>query len=143
MRSNIKPAAIDVLASNKGVVVVNVLAAYVQVAGFKRQSMEVLIGFERAMDKHPDLKRKNGSAFAKLAADLRKDYGMNFPIRNLVPSGPVHESTLHNFPTTASNSLLFHHAPIFYDTIAARQSVWFPGATFRSMLSCHHVNYAR
>ncbi|KAF5374097.1 hypothetical protein D9615_008875 [Tricholomella constricta] len=74
MRSNIERAVADVLAANKEVVVANVLAAYVRVAGFKHQSMDVLTAFERAMDKHPDSKDQVDSTSAKLVAELRQDY---------------------------------------------------------------------
>ncbi|RDB15256.1 Beta-mannosidase B [Hypsizygus marmoreus] len=74
MRSNIEQAVADVLASKQEVIVTNVLTAYVRVAGFKHQSMDVLTAFERAMDKHPDAKDQVQSASAKLVAGLRQDY---------------------------------------------------------------------
>ncbi|KAG5642987.1 hypothetical protein DXG03_001803 [Asterophora parasitica] len=74
MHSNIERALADVLAANKEVEIANVLAAYIRVAGFKHQSMDVLTAFERAMDKHPDSKDKVDSASAKLVAELRQDY---------------------------------------------------------------------
>jgi len=76
MLSNIERAVTDVLAANKEVIVANVLPAYVRIAGFKRQSMEVLTAFERAMDKYPDSKDQTDSTSAKLVAELRKDYWM-------------------------------------------------------------------
>ncbi|KAG5653169.1 hypothetical protein H0H81_002011 [Sphagnurus paluster] len=74
MRSNIERAVDDVLAANKEVIVANVLAAYIRVAGFKRQSIDVLTAFERAMDKYPDSKDQVDSPSAKLVAELRQDY---------------------------------------------------------------------
>jgi len=77
MRSNIERAVAEVIAANKDVVVANVLTAYVGVAGFKHQSMEVVTAFERALDKYPDSKDQVDSTSAKLVAGLRRDYWTN------------------------------------------------------------------
>lgn len=74
MRSNIERAVADVLASKQEVDVTTVLSAYVRIAGFKTQSIDVMTAFERALDKHPDSKDQVDSASAKLIAELRLDY---------------------------------------------------------------------
>ncbi|KAG6917170.1 hypothetical protein DXG01_003606 [Tephrocybe rancida] len=74
MHSNLQRAVADVLAANQEVKFVNVLTAYVRVAGFKKSNLDVLTAFERAMDKHPDCKDQVDSESAKLVAKLRHDY---------------------------------------------------------------------
>ncbi|KAG6870141.1 hypothetical protein C0993_005108 [Termitomyces sp. T159_Od127] len=54
MHSNLQRAVADVLAANQEVKFATVLTAYIRVAGFKKSDMDVLMTFERAMDKHPD-----------------------------------------------------------------------------------------
>lgn len=74
MHSNLQRAVADVLAANQEVKFVNVLTAYIRVAGFKKSNLDVLTTFERAMDKHPDCKDQVNSESAKLVAKLRHDY---------------------------------------------------------------------
>ncbi|KAG6889123.1 hypothetical protein C0992_006345 [Termitomyces sp. T32_za158] len=74
MHSNLQRAVADVLAANQEVKFANVLTAYIRIAGFKKSDLDVLMTFERAMDKHPDCKDQVNSESAKLVAKLRHDY---------------------------------------------------------------------
>ncbi|KAG6847497.1 hypothetical protein H0H93_007753 [Arthromyces matolae] len=74
MYSNLSLAVADVLAANQEVKFLNVLTAYVRVAGFKKSNPEALTAFERAMDKHPDCKDQVDSESAKAVAKVRHEY---------------------------------------------------------------------
>jgi hypothetical protein len=74
MHSNIERAVANVTATGQKVVLSTVLEAYVRIAGFKWRSPQALVAFERALDKHPDSTDKVDSTFAKVVAELRRDY---------------------------------------------------------------------
>lgn len=74
MLSNIEQAVANIVASEQEVVLVNVLDAYIRVAGFTHWSADAIVAFEHALDKYPDSAEKVDSVLAKLITELRQSY---------------------------------------------------------------------
>lgn len=53
MRSNIEQAIMDLMTSKQPITLPTILPVYMRIAGFSGLCEEVVIAFERAMDKHP------------------------------------------------------------------------------------------
>lgn len=74
MLSNIEQAIANVFASEQEVILVNIMDAYVRVAGFTHWSADAFVAFEHALDKYPDSAEKADSLLAKLITELRQNY---------------------------------------------------------------------
>lgn len=75
MPTNLELAVANLVSSNQDVVLTNLLEAYSRVAGYTEPCRDAVIGFEHAMDKHPQcIENTADSRHTKVIADLRQAY---------------------------------------------------------------------